>query len=76
MQNKDLNQYRDECIIDAYVDNYVMLLSLDELNDEVLYKMYQHVKKILSIECEIRDIKISRLIDQANVLHEFNTITK
>lgn len=72
MSNAELSQYRDEYIIDAFVDNYVHILELDAIDNQVIYKMYQHVRKILTIECEIRDIKVSRLIDQAIAVNEFN----
>lgn len=68
MKNEDLQKFSDELIIDAFLDNKVNLLLMDEVNDQVLFKLYSHTSKVLQIECEIRDIQISKLIKQAETL--------
>jgi len=68
MTNAQLSNYPNEYIIDAFIDNKINLLLMDELNDIILYKLYCHVNKILCIECEIRDISIDKLVFQSEAL--------
>lgn len=70
MTNADLQSFGDALIIDAFIDNKVHLLLLDSFRDEVLYKFYSRTNKILQIECEIRDINLSKLNMQAELLSQ------
>lgn len=71
MSNVELRDFSNECIIDAFVDNEINIMFLNPVEDLVLYKLYLHLKKILSIECEIRDISIKKLTRQAEELKRF-----
>jgi hypothetical protein len=71
MGNHELRDFSNECIIDAFIDNRINILLMNPIEDLILHKLYLHLEKILSIECEIRDIKIKNLIYQAEQLKTF-----